>query len=508
VSVVVAEQAAVAADASLVHADVRQSIRNAATLGASLVLTWVVGIGIKLVMPRYLGPAVFGGYQFADAFTATLFIITGFGLDTYIRNEVTTRPDHASDFFGGLLALRFVVAVLLVAGATLVLTIAGKPAIVRHLVLWLGLYQFLFLTNTSLAAILQSVATVSGLAVINVASKALTGIGILVGFWLGGGVASVGVAMFVAELCRSAGLGFLARRHVGLRLRLDPRVTGLVFAISFPFYLSDIAQTAYAKLDVSILSFLTNDVEVGWYGAASNLAGLSLLLTPLILWVLAPMMARASARSDKELRELVCRTTEMILAATIPVTLFLALGADVIIPVVFGSAFAPAAQSLRTIAPVFVLTYMAIVGSLTLVRLERAWTVTWLSVGGLLVMPVLSRLLIPRCLAVLGAGGGGVGAATALVTTEALITFATIYAVREYMIDRRSLTRLAKTLAVAVLVVTVDRALAPTGAVRLIVDALVYVGAVVAWGAIDVREISAFLRGALMRQGAPDAQMV
>ena len=39
-----------------------------------------------------------------------------------------------------------------------------------------------------------------------------------------------------------------------------------------------VALTIYGRIDVTMLSMLARDREVGWYGAAANFAGLSLLL--------------------------------------------------------------------------------------------------------------------------------------------------------------------------------------------------------------------------------------
>ena len=63
----------------------------------------------------------------------------------------------------------------------------------------------------------------------------------------------------------------------------------------------------------ALLAGMAADSEVGWYGAASSLAGLSLLLAPLIGWVLMPLLARARARSREELDELVRRSIEATL---------------------------------------------------------------------------------------------------------------------------------------------------------------------------------------------------
>ena len=58
--------------------------------------------------------------------------------------------------------------------------------------------------------------------------------------------------------------------------------------------------------------------EVGWYVAASTLSGLTLLVTPLIDWVLTPVLARGALRSQEDLYAHVRQATEPILAVAIP----------------------------------------------------------------------------------------------------------------------------------------------------------------------------------------------
>ena len=122
---------------------------------------------------------------------------------------------------------------------------------------------------------------------------------------------------------------------------------------------------------------------------------MTMLIVPLIGWVLLPLTSRAAARSEEELAKVSRRAMELVLVASLPVALFMYLSADVVVRLLFGDAFAPAAASMRLQAPVSVLTYAAIVSSSLLIRLERGWTVTWISVGGMILSPLLNLLLIP-----------------------------------------------------------------------------------------------------------------
>lgn len=486
------------------RADVEQSVRNAVKLGTSLLATWTVALAIRIALPRVLGPSSFGVFQFADSFTATAFIITHLGVETYVRKEVATRPDHATEFFGGMLVVRFTLSAIVMAGAIAALIAAGKPAQVWHLVVFLGTAQVLLNLNNVFAALLHAKGEVGGLSVLNVASKLTWGLGVGVALATGAGVFGVAVALLLSETLRTVALSVLTRRHLGLRLAIDRRATMAMLGSSLPYYLSALAQTVYGKIDISVLSFMTNDREVGWYGAAANVAGVSLLMSPLIGWVLLPLSARAVARSEADLTALTRRAMELILMSAIPISLMIFLGAEPLVTAVFGQVYAPAARSMRVLAPVFVLTYAAIVSGSVLIRLGHGWWVTWVSIGGGIAAPLMDLVLIPRT-AQLGPGGAGIGAGIALIVTEFGTTTAMTALLGGRAFDRRSTVALAKALVACVVVIAADRVMAPLGNARLVADALLYAAIVVGWRAVDVRGTVAFVRSA-MRAGASVAQ--
>jgi O-antigen/teichoic acid export membrane protein len=473
--------------------DLVTSARNAITLGASLMATWSVALIVRFHLPRHLGPEDFGTFNFCDSFAAAFSIFLGLGLETYIQKEIPVRPEHASEFFGGVIALRAALSASLLALMTGVLLATHRPSSTVHVALVFGLAQYFIGLNATLSTMLQASTRVGRLAVSNVLGKLVWATGIVVGIWLHASLFALALPMLVAELLRTMLLYPTARRELALVFRLDAHAVRAVVIASVPFYVNTIAISLGARLDVSMLEFLSSDKEVGWYSAANNFASLAMLLSPVVSWVLLPLLSRAAKRSHDEVFTIVRRSIEGLVVLSIPVTMVIALGADLWVRVVFGAKFAAAAVSLRVLAPIFVLTYIAILLASALIILGRSWTLTFTSLIGLASLPVFIWLLVPLT-ARLGPGGAGTGAALGQIAMETLTVTLFLGSVGRRAFDRRSLVAIGKSLAVCAMVVGMHPLLEPLGHARIAVEAAAYACLAVAVGAIRFREVTSGIR--------------
>ncbi|XXF78064.1 flippase [Myxococcaceae bacterium GXIMD 01537] len=485
--------------------EVLTAVRNALQIGGSLMLTYSIALVVRILLPRHLGPDDFGSFNWADGFSAAFFVATTLGIDTYIRKEVTLRPEHASDFFGGTLVLRLGMTVLLMGALSLVMAHTGESPAVRQLVFVFAGAQLLINLNATLAALLHARGTVGGLSVVNVAGKLVWGGGLLAALFLNAPLPWLAVPVLAAETLKSGALWALARRHLGLVFRVDAAATRAVLKSSLPYYITGAALAAHGRTDVTLLGILASKQEVGYYGAAWGIGGLVLLITPIFGWVLMPLMSRAAARSEEELTALVRRTLEGCLALTLPVMLATGLGAELWVELLYGPAFAPGAFALRVLAPLFVLTYTGMVSSTWLTLANQAWTVTFTSVTGMFVNPLLNWVLIPPCLKAWGPSGGAAASALSMILTDVLVVSIMLGRMGRRSVDRRTLVMLGKTLAVCAAVVALDR-LALQGLpplARLLVDALAYVALVLVTGAVKPSEVASVVRLARNRRAPP-----
>jgi O-antigen/teichoic acid export membrane protein len=490
------------------HRDTLLALKNAAKLGGSLAMTWGIAIVVRLLMPRYLGPDAWGPLSFSDAFTATFFVALSLGVDTYIRREVSVRPAHASDFLAGITLIRVIATVVLLGVMQVVMLVTHRPPEVQWLVYVFGLACFASAMNLTFAALLHARGTVDELSFLNIASKVVWAGGTLAALLLHWPLVAIPAALLASETLKLVVSVRLVHVHLNVRWRLNGAALKLALVASLPMFLNTAAHTIYNKIDVSILAVVAGDREVAWYGASSLLAGMTLMIAPMIGWVLMPLFARARARSELEYTRILRRSLELVLIVAIPCALFMALGASLWVKLLYGPEYAPAAASLRLLSPLFVLTYVAMLNAHSLILTGRAWTQAFVSVGGVLVNPLLNWLFIPLAVSWYSDGGAGRGAASAQLVTELVVTAAMMVLVGARAFDRRTLIMLLKTSAVCLLVWVLDAWLVERAPamLRLAADGVAYVALLLFSGAVQVRETLAFAFSAAKKSEAAPAK--
>jgi O-antigen/teichoic acid export membrane protein len=454
--------------------DVATAIRNAIKLGLSLVVTWGLALIVRIQLPRHLGPHAFGEFNFSEAFAGAFFVFVGFGLETYVQKEVSVRPQHASDFFGGVLVVRAILSVVLIGAMTVTLIVTNRPVHLQWLVLVFALSSLVGANSQLFSSMLRASTSVGALATINVVSKLLWAVGLIVGITFNVSLQVLALPALFSELLRMVVLWRAAKKTVGLELRFDRVATRKVLRASLPFFANAIAVALINRLDVSLLEFLAPGPEVGWYSAANNLAALALLMTPLLGWILMPLLARAKRRSLDEYFSILRRALEGFLIITIPFSLMVALGAEFWVRIIFGVSFAPAAMSLRILSPIFVATYACMVLSVGLILNDRPWLTTVTSLCGIALQPLIS-ISVFQLIKNGAPGSAGAAVAVGVCFVEMGMAAVLLWQLGNLALDRRNVQAVIKSIAVAGVIIVVDHSLRSLGPVRLVFDCLGYV---------------------------------
>jgi len=480
------------------------ALRNGVKLASSLAATWAVALIVKLKLPPYLGPERFGHYTFSESLSTSFLCLLSLGTETYIQREIATRPAHASDFFGGIMVLRVLLSIPLFLAMAGMQYAAGSTAELQWMLFLFGIAQFVMGVNSTLASMLQASTQVNELARSNVTSKLLWGGGVMALVYLKAPLVALVVPSVVSSLARTWVLWKASRRVLSLQFRVDRDATKKVVIASLPFFVHNISIVLIGRLDVTTLEYFTTDKEVGWYGAANNLASLAMLLAPVLSWIMLPLFTRARSRSEEEFYGILRRAIEGFLVTAIPVTLMIGLGADLWVRLAFSSDFVPAAISLRVLAPVFVGTYLAMLLSSALITVHRSWQLTSISVMGLVLLPVLVVVSVPL-LRGLGPGWAGAGAAFAVSGTELFVSGMLIRAIGKKALDWRAVSRVGKSMLTAVGVIVAHSLLGHLGYWRLVVDAGLYAVVALLIGAVKIDELKQAVQAIRRARGAKPA---
>ncbi|MGA2449808.1 MAG: oligosaccharide flippase family protein [Polyangiaceae bacterium] len=481
-----------------IHAhEIGLAIRNTLQLAASLILTWSVALIVKLQVPAHLGPVRQGHFGFAESFAGMFFSTIGLGVDTYIMKELPVRPKHASDFVGGIFALRAAISIVLFGVILVTLHSTGRPAEIQLAVIVFGLSQFVAAVGSTLGCVMQATSRVGPLAIANVIAKLTWGIGLLIGLHFEVPLYFLALPALVAELVRLVVLIPGARRAASLRYRIDSRSVRSVLLASLPFFVSGMAIGFGSNLAMSALEFIRRDErEVGWFAATQNLATLSMLLYPLLGWVIMPLLSRANARSPIEMMAILRRCIEALIVLIAPITICISVGSELWIKLAFGIKYAPAAIGLSILSLQFVITYLNIVLSSGLIILGRSWSTTIISLVAILSMTLFMLVFVPIGRALFGTGTGGecAGAAMAAIANELCVIVAMITRFDVTPIDRRNVAALTKLALLSFMILVLNRLAYRIGFVRIPIDMALYIALMFATRVVRVSDVRRALR--------------
>ncbi len=484
------------------HSESVVALDHALRLGASLAVTTAVALGVRLLVPRVLGPGDFGELRLAESYADLLLVLLTFGIDSQLRREAATDPARTLRSLGGLTVLRVALGALAVAAVVAILHRTGASRTVVAVFVGLGVSQVLVVLNNTYAAFEHAAGDVSWLARTNIGMKVgWAGITVLaLSAWRTGlAVALVGLAV---EAVRFAWLTRRARRQHGLLLRPDLRLASGMVLASVPLFVNALAHTFYARVGTGWLGAVSGPVEVGLYGAASNVASLALLGMPILTWVLVPSAARAAASSGDDMRGLVTGTLRLSLLGAVPVALACAVAAPQVLALCFGPGFAGAVPMLRALAPTFALAYVSTVCAIALLQEGRAWTMAAVSLAGVVASVPLNAWLIGGGGVALGVPGGGAGAAWATLITEVTVTAVLAGLTWRSWCEPRLLRTTAGLAGVAALAVAAALTRPVSGVLPALLAAVAAVAAVSVAGGIGSDDV-AFVSHAWQRRRAP-----
>jgi O-antigen/teichoic acid export membrane protein len=476
--------------------ETRIAIINGIKLSLSLVGTLVVAFAVRFMIPRYTGPAAFGQLNFAEAYAMSFFVFTSFGIDSYIRKEVSTRLEHANDFWAGFWLMRLGAAVIICILMAIGLHYMHKGAFEWRLAFIFALGQIAFVHNFTVTSLLHAASEVNELSFMNVISKILWGGGIWLSLYAGWAFEMVAVAFLVSESIKAVYLSGVTRRKLHLRWHVDMAATWAVVVASFPYFLNYMCHRTYEKLNVTMLSAMTNDSEVGWYAAATNIATISLLFLPILQAIIVPMAARTAKKSTESMNEIMRGAVRLVVVCGTFISLIIMLNAQTMVDHAFGSGFGESAISLRMLAPMFPLTYLAVLGAMHLIQLERIWTMIKVSVAALIINPLLNAPLIMFGFR-MGPGWAGGMSAFASICTEGANAAITFYILGEAAVDGRLWRVLFKTLLICGIVSLVHLSLESWGAWRIPLETVLYFGLAMALGALPFSEIKQTINNAI-----------
>ncbi len=362
----------------------RTALTNSARLAVALMLSWILSLVGRFLMPVLLGKDEFGDLAFIESIAILVLSLMSFGVGDYIRKDVTERPEHAADFVRPLMRVQFVSGAV-ISAFLLVGFLTASGAELALVALGFGLWQVALLLGQTHAALLQARHDVRVVSVSAIVTKALWFVLLLGVYFAGFELLALPVALLVSEIVRTVWLGRAVRAGFGSFPDAPLAAARPVIRKSLPFYINSL-NVQFMEYSVRIVvGIIGTTVAVGFLTTAILASTVPMLLTPILGWIAIPVFTSVRARGGPdELWQRVGQMVDILSVVVMAGGVFLYALSDWLIPLLFGDEFAPSGPAFAFLALTVPATYVTQVIGSAFIADDRSWQNTRVNIATML----------------------------------------------------------------------------------------------------------------------------
>lgn len=213
----------------------------------------------------------------------------------------------------------------------------------------------------------------------------------------------------------------------------------------FTFFGMSVVTSIYAILDSSMLGFLSNDIEVGYYSAAIKLNKMTIGLITSIFAVLLPRLALYFNKENKDdFNKLIDESLQLSSLISVPIVFGLASLAEPLILLFSGENYLPALIPMIILTPIiFVISLASITGTQLLPSINKEKISLLSYIIGAVTNVTLNILFIPKF--------GAIGAAIGTLAAETFVTSTQVIFLRKFVFTKSNTINFIQALIASVL---------------------------------------------------------
>lgn len=461
--------------------------RNVAMVLISQLAIWVAGSGLAIVLPRYLGETNIGRLTFATSFTSLFTIFALFGSERYITRAIARDPARASHVAFNALVTRVPFAAASVLVIVAFVLIFDYPRTTREVVyLFAASMCVTVIGNTCTAALqgLERMTLTSTAAIVEKVLSTSLGIGAIV--LAGEGMITYAIILLAAN---AVGVGIVMvyfLQIIGISGRIDLKECRALLRGGFPFLIWGLSLVIYGTIDITMLSLMTNDTVVGWYGTSYRFIGVATFFPFSVTMALLPTISNSTREQS---RALVQRCLNLVMFVSIPTAVFFLIGAHALITFLhYPAGFSNSVILLRILSVHIPLTAFTMIAGTVLIAYDKEGPRTKAAIAAAIFNPLINLAAIPYFQHM--NGNGAIGAAIVSVVVEIFMVIVMLVLLERGTFGRSNVFGMLRSLSAGVPMAAVMILVSPYGLIPMMVlGGLTFVVAALAVRAITIDEI-------------------
>ena len=402
-----------------VNPEFKKIIQNLGWLIGDKLWKYVIGLGIGVLVARYLGPQKYGVFNYAVAFVSLFGAIAGLGLKGIIVRELVKHPEKEKEILGSAFFLLLGAGIFawLLSILTIFL-IRPEDTITFWLVFILSsgfLFRSIHLLIFYYEAKVESKFTVFATNVAFITSTLLK-LGIV---FFDGSLIAFAIVSLLDIIITGVALSYIyLKNNESLKeWRFDFKISKKLFKDSYPLIFSAIMVIIYMKIDQIMLREMTTDKEAGIYAAAVKLTEIWYFFPGIIIASVFPNIEKSRKVSDA----LFLKKLEKLFRFVIGFSLFIAIPTSLlggwVVNLLYGEEYSGAGPILQILIWALLFVSIGVARSVYILSMNFIKASFVFTALGAISNILLNYYFLPKY--------GGIGAAWSTLFSYALAAYFT-----------------------------------------------------------------------------------
>jgi O-antigen/teichoic acid export membrane protein len=401
-------------------------MRNTRTMMIAQVITWASSFVLMMFLPRYLGAENYGRLYFVLSLTLLGSMLIDLGLNNFFVKEVARDKSKAGIFLVNASGIKIIAWAAALAGILIYLDQANYSSEMSEVFIVLGIGMLFQTLSDQLHRVFQSFEQMqyrSAAVIIERVVLAAAGVSLLI---TGYGIVAIAEVMTFCMMLNFITSAYFLTRLMTLKFRIRLKTWIELLRGALPFMISTVFAFVYFRIDVVMLSAMTNDRIVGWYGAPYKLFD-TLMFFPVILQTAVyPVFSHLWKESKEELFYVTKRLMSITIIAGTAASFLLISQSRHIIDMLFGlKDFAGSVIILQGLSLCIPLVYANFIITIVDLVSDKQKALSVISIAASFINIGLNYLIIPQFQNT--NGNGAIGAMISTIITEICVMIMIIY---------------------------------------------------------------------------------
>jgi len=358
-----------------------------------LVIVFFVGVYVA----RYLGPANYGLLSYAGSFVTLFLAIATLGLDNIVVRDLVKDERERDRLLGTTFALKFIGSILLLAILTIAVRFTNNDSFTNLLIFIIAIgtifQSFNVIDFYFRAKVLSKYAvyarTISGISVAIIKLLLIS---------LGAGLIYFAAVMVIESVILAIGLvtAYIKQKLSLFNWKIKFDLAKRLLRDSWPLILSGVAISIYMRIDQVMIKNMLDAKAVGNYAVAVRLSEVWYFIPMAITSSFFPAIINAKKTSEElyygRLQKLYDLMTWLAIGIALPVALL----ANDIIRILFGTQYQAAAGVLRIYVWAGIFVFLGVASSQYLIAENYTKISFYRTFIGAIVNVVLNIIMIPK----------------------------------------------------------------------------------------------------------------